>query len=95
MSTFQQLNSNSQDEGYDQEWLEMLAAQTAEFYSGVWVICCNNSGLPGVEAFVHQTFSSESEARKTFSQGSFSTCYWVQKVPHPHAQRLESTGEWV
>jgi hypothetical protein len=47
MSTFQQLNDNAQDPGHDQEWLELLAEQTAEFYSEVWAICCSNSGLPG------------------------------------------------
>ncbi len=98
MATFQQLNSNSQDEGYDSDWLELLAEQTAEYHSQtpeVWAICCNNSGLPGVEAFVYEAFPSEVEAQTTFNKGNFNTSYWVQRVPHRKAQRLESTGEWL
>ena len=60
----------------------------------VWAIVCNMSSIPGVEAYVVETFSCQEDARERLEMANWPTSYWVQKVPHAGAQLMESTGEW-
>lgn len=97
MATFQQLNSNSQDPGYDDDYLGLLAQQAIDAPSLSWCLCCNMSGLPGVEAFVVSRFPdylSEKEVRKMFAEEGYPTSYWVEKLPTNVEYRYESSGEW-
>lgn len=60
----------------------------------VWAIVCNMSSIPGVEAYVVETFTCEDDARERLEVANCPTSYWVQQVPHDEAQLMESTGEW-
>lgn len=60
----------------------------------VWAIVCSMCSIPGVEAYVVESFENEQDARKRFELANCPTCYWVQQVPHANAQLMESTGEW-
>lgn len=95
---FQQLNPNS---GYqpqaDIDMLELLEQQQFETPSLSWCLCCNMSGIPGVEAFVVSRFPdylSEAEVRKLFAEGGYNTSYWVQKLPKNVKYKYESSSEW-
>ena len=97
MATFQQLNSNSQDPGYDDDYLGLLAQQAIDAPRQTWCLCCNMSGIPGVEAFVEHRFPdylSEGEVRQLFAEGEYPSSYWVQKLPVGVEYCYESSGEW-
>lgn len=97
MATFQQLNSNSQDPGYDDDYLGLLAQQAIDAPRQTWCICCCNSGIPGVEAFVvsrYPDYLSEREVRQLFKAEGYPSSYWVQKLPVGVEYCYESSGEW-
>lgn len=93
---FQQLNANSQDAGDDEQCLEILEQQF-ETLRQTWCICCCNSGIPGVEAFVvsrYPDYLSEREVRQLFKAEGYPSSYWVQKLPVGVEYCYESSGEW-
>lgn len=97
MAVFQQLNSNSQDPGHDDQWLELLEEQQAESEANTWCLCCNMVSIPGVEAYIvsrYQDFLSEKEVRQLFKEEGYPSCYWVEKLPTNVQYRYESSGEW-
>ena len=95
---FQQLNPNS---GYqpqaDIDMLELFDQQMAETPRQTWCLCCCNSGIPGVEAYVvsrYPDYLSEKEVRQMFEEEGYPSSYWVQKLLLGVEYRYESSGEW-
>lgn len=90
---FQQLNDNAEPQGWAYlDMLELLEQQTQ-----TWCLCCCNSGIPGVEAFVvsrYPEYLSEREVRQLFEGEGYPTSYWVEKLPTTVNYLYESSGEW-
>ena len=95
---FQQLNDNAGPQAQaDLDMLELLEQQQSETTRYTWCLCCNMSGIPGVEAFVEHRYPdylSEREVRKMFAEEGYPTSYWVEKLPTNVEYRYESSGEW-
>jgi len=95
---FQQLNDNAGPQAQaDLDMLELLEQQQFETPRQTWCLCCNMSGIPGVEAFVvsrYPDYLSEREVRQLFAEEGYPSSYWVQKLPTNVEYRYESSGEW-
>jgi len=94
-----QLNDNAQSFfcQSDVDWLELLEQQQFETPRFSWCLCCNMSGLPGVEAFIverYPDYLSEKEVGQMFQEEGYPSSYWVQKLPVGVEFRYESSGEW-
>lgn len=95
---FQQLNDNAGPQGWaDLDMLELLEQQQFETPRQTWCLCCNMSGIPGVEAYVdyrYPDYLSEKEVKDLFREGDYPSSYWVEKLPTSVQYRYESSGEW-
>lgn len=95
----QQLNDNAQSFccQSDVDWLELLEQQQFETPRQTWCLCCCDSGVPGVDAFVvsrYPDYLSEKEVRRMFNEEGYPSSYWIQKLPVDVQYRYESSGEW-